>query len=123
MDMFKIDPAEVKRYVGSTLTSLILLVGILITQVDKLSSEISSRVSTEIKSEVLTDFNRDIEFSLDKQAEKLDKDPGDIKKADLASLTYHCQGFFGNTYVPTIPADRRVRVESLCDKVVALYIQ
>ena len=122
MDIFKIDPSEIKRYAGSTLTSLILLLGILVTQVDNLSTQISERVSTEIKAEVLVDFHREVEFALDKQAEKLEHDPEDIKEADLASLTYHCQGFFGEEYVPSIPPNRRVKVESLCDKVIDLYI-
>jgi hypothetical protein len=118
MDALKALPALVKLF-GPTLAAVIVVSGMAFTQVD----HVAEKIGAQIKYNILYDFHRDIEFTLEKQAEKIKNDPGDLKQTDLERFTYHCAGYFGEMYVPTIPSNRKAKTEALCGKVVASYKQ
>lgn len=118
MDIFKALPALVKIF-GPTVTAIIVVFGMAFTQVD----HVAEKIGAQIKYNILYDFNADIGFTLEKQAEKIKNDPGDLKQTDLKRFTYHCLGYFGTVYVPTMPNDEKAKNEALCGKVVASYKQ
>lgn len=66
-------------------------------------------------------FYLSIEYSLAKQNEKLEKDPGDIKSADIELLAMLCQDDFGVKYVPDLPPNRKMDAVQTCEKLTALY--
>jgi hypothetical protein len=62
-------------------------------------------------------------FDMQKQDEKLSKDPDDIKLTDLAKFDYLCNSRYGTHYIPTLPIDQEKLARIRCEKLSALYIE
>lgn len=61
--------------------------------------------------------------SLDKQTEKLNKDPGDLKDSDIALLFNQCNSDFGMIYIPTLPHSQKTIAKRTCEAMGDLYIE
>lgn len=64
-----------------------------------------------------------IRNQIDKQIEKLNKDPDDIKRVDVRFLFEQCSGDFGSKYVPTLPAGDRITISRACSQIEELHVQ
>lgn len=64
-----------------------------------------------------------IRNQIDKQIEKLNKDPDDIKRVDVRFLFEQCSGDFGSKYVPTLQAGDRITIKRACGQLEELYVQ
>jgi len=60
--------------------------------------------------------------SLNKQTEKLDNDPGDIKSSDIKLLYNQCNSDFGSVYLKSLPPSDKIRATNTCKKLEDLYL-
>lgn len=67
-------------------------------------------------------FYLDKEYALRKQLEKIAKDPEDLKTTDIELMYLLCADEFGEKYIPSLPANRKVNAENACKKLGELYI-
>ena len=67
------------------------------------------------------DFYRYVEFDLSKQAEKLIKDPNDVRDSDVRKFKYYCNSYFGNEYKVELEADRQATITKVCKVISEKY--
>lgn len=60
--------------------------------------------------------------SLNKQTEKLESDPGDMKSSDIKLLYNQCNSDFGNIYINTLAPSEKIRAKNTCSKLENLYL-
>ena len=60
--------------------------------------------------------------SLNKQSEKLDKDPEDIKTTDITFLYNQCNSDFGATYIESLSPTLKLNGKRTCSKLGDLYV-
>jgi len=60
---------------------------------------------------------------LDKQSEKLDGDPSDIKTADIKLLYNQCNDEFGNVFLSKLPPNEMLSSKRNCGMLENLYLE
>ena len=63
-----------------------------------------------------------LQASLEKQAEKLESDPTDIKTSDIKFLYSQCSGDFGKHFVPKLPPTELLSAKRTCNQLEQLYL-
>lgn len=59
---------------------------------------------------------------LEKQVEKLAKDPEDIKQTDLKFAYNQCNGDFRAVYVKSLVPSESAKIDNACDKIEDMYL-
>lgn len=79
-------------------------------------------VKTDWIDESRRPFYLSVESGLQKQLEKLSKNPNDLKHADIKLYSDLCAEDFGKKYVEQLPATRKLDARKACDMITDLYI-
>lgn len=81
---------------------------------------------TTMKTELITEAREPtyaiLYSQLDKQSEKLDSDPGDIKNADIKLLYNQCNDDFGKVFLETLPPNEMLSAKRNCSMLESLYL-
>lgn len=90
--------------------------------------EIKSQIDTSVmavRNDIILEARQPtyaiIKNQLDKQLEKLQKDPDDVKTTDIKFLLNQCQGDFAADYIPNLPPNESITVRGACSKLENLY--
>lgn len=60
--------------------------------------------------------------SLNKQSEKIDTDPADIKTSDISLLYNQCNSDFGLIYIESLAPTKRLNGRRTCNKLGEMYL-
>lgn len=63
-----------------------------------------------------------LQASLEKQAEKLESDPTDVKNSDIKFLYSQCSGDFGKHFIPSLPPTELLSAKRTCTQLEQLYL-
>lgn len=89
---------------------------------DVVTSQFAS-MKTELITEARLPAYEMLYSSLNKQSEKIDTDPGDIKTSDISLLYNQCNSDFGLIYIPSLAPTKRLNGLRTCEKLGDMYLE
>lgn len=78
---------------------------------------ITMPITNNVVKDSTADFYRYVGFDLNKQFEKLRKDPNDIKVSDLVKFNYYCDTYYGKEF------DKDSSQTEACKTIKDLYLK